>query len=695
MLSKRSSKLRKAISRGATIAIVVIVIIVIIGGAYAALKLAPSTTSTSSTSTSTNTSTTSSSSVPCNIGQCTTTTTATSSTGSITPPANTNTSQLVDESPTGPYDSLDPAYGFFTVDGFFANVFQGLVAYNGSSSLQVVPSLASSWTVSANFENYSFTMRPNTHFSNMDPVNAYVAWFSFVRELYWGAPTTVGISNYADITVNTTTDIVDGNIMPHGLAAAIDSVAHSTLSENALVSNLNYMLSNFNPSNTTQLAIMTYPHQAYVAVNTSTFQVNLIQPYSQFLLVLPAQWGAIQDPVYIDANGGVQNNTGPSTSKVAADFNSNGMPGTGPYEYGPNPAANPSVLVLNANPNYWGKGVSGLPAAVQPPHIATIIMKFGLLPNTVIADFDSGASQLAAPPIAQFGQAWSGYDLNSKVSFSQVVHNLGAPLCDLAQGMNTQFGLTNITLLREAIVHAVNYSQIQQQLYTYNGQSFAELFIPPVPPGWGPLDNPANIPLYSFNITLAAQLVAEAGTQNHFYVTLGNGTNVGDTSGSLLPAINYDYIVPLTPELTTQIGIVQAGLANIGVRITPTGITTGEYDAALSTPNNGVPIVGVGWCADWADPIYQQFLDMATTIAHQPNWVNNATLNTLLSEIPFETNATLQMQQTIEAYNIFTQLATIIQIPNSVIYYWEQPYVTGLTYSPFQFAVLYNYLQYT
>jgi peptide/nickel transport system substrate-binding protein len=702
MLSKRSSKFKHAISRGATIAIVVIVVIVIVGGAYAALTLAPaSSTTTTSTSSSTGTSSTSSSSSTsiCNIGQCTTTTTSTSTSGSITPPPGTNTSQLVDESPNGPYDSLDPAYGFFTVDGFFGNVFQGLVAYNGSSSLEVVPSLASSWNVSSNAENYTFTMRPNTWFSTKDPVNAYVAWFSFVRELYWNAPTTVGISNYLNLAVNASTDLThDGNVWPHGLQAAL--IANGVPNnENSLTAALNQMLSNFNPTNTTQQAIMSYSHQAFVAVSSSTFQINLIQPYKPFLLALPAQWGAIQDPVYIDAHGGVMNNTGPAKNSVVAGFNANGMPGTGPYEYGPNPAANPQVLVLNANPNYWASNITSGP--LQAPHIKTIVMKFGLLPNTVISDFGAGVSQLtgASMPINQFGQAWSTWQSGigksySSVGFTGVVSNLGAPLCDLAAGMNTQFGPLNNTLLRQAIVHSINYSAIQQQLYTFNGQAFASLFIPPVPPGWGPLDNPDNIPLYSYNITLANQLANEAGIQGHFSLVNGSGVTIGDTSAPQLAAINFDYIVPLTPQLTTEIGIIQQGLANIGVRITPTGITTAEYDIAISVPNNGVPIVNVGWCADWADPIYQQFYDMATTVAHQPNWVNNATLNALLAKIPFETNSTQQLADTKLAYQIFTQLSTIIQIPNADIYFWMQPYVTGLTYSPFQFAVLYNYLSY-
>ncbi len=169
-------------------------------------------------------------------------------------------------------------------------------------------------------------------------------------------------------------------------------------------------------------------------------------------------------------------------------------------------------------------------------------------------------------------------------------------------------------MLREAIVHAVNYSSIEQQLFTFNGTSFGELFLPPVPPGWGPLDNPANTPLYSYNINQAAQFLNQAGLQNKFYTVMANGTTLGNPNGQLLPAIEYAYVVPLTPELQTQIQIVQNGLAQIGIRLIPTGITEGIYEADEASPQTTPNIVGVGWCADWPDPMFQQFADMATPV---------------------------------------------------------------------------------
>ena len=638
----------------------------------------------------------------------TTTTTTTSSSSSTFVLNPTNSSQLIDESPAAAYDSLDPAVGFFVTDGYFANVFQGLVQYNGSSGTEVVPSLASSWTYSKNYENYTFTMRQNTWFSNKDPINAYVAWFSFVRGNWINAPTTAYYSNYIDLfysgavpfnsavcstypaasSCQTMPDAA-GNVWAWGLEDALSSVFGIPLNnENELAAALNNVLSHFNTANSSIQALMAYPHQAFVASTSTTFQMNLVQPYSLLLLALPPQWGAIVDPVYIDANGGVTNNT------VVPKLSTGGMVGSGPYKYG-TIGPSESFLVLNANPNYWAKGVSGLSSVLQPAVIPTVIMKFGLEPSTQIQDFGSNNAQIVFPSVLEFSDLYSSYKYAKYFSFNQLLVDAGAPLCDLANGINTQVYPTNSTLLREGMVHSVNYTQILDELYTYNGKALASLSLPPVPPGWGPLDNPQNTPLYSYNVNLAAGYVNQAGIQGHWYTVMANGTVLGDSKGSLLPALEYAYLVPLTPLQQATNDILTTDLGQIGVRVVPTGLTEGTYEVDESMPSTTPPLVGVGWCADWPDPIFQQFVMMATEAAHEANWVDNATLNALATKIPFETNPTQQLADTIQAYKIFTQLSTILQMPNQDSLFVVQPYTKGLIYSPFQFAIFYNLITYS
>src|SRR5438445_2203684 len=55
--------------------------------------------------------------------------------------------------------------------------------YNQSSYTTFLPILAKNWTFSTDHFNITFHLRPGAHFSNGDPVNAYVVWFSLYRSI--------------------------------------------------------------------------------------------------------------------------------------------------------------------------------------------------------------------------------------------------------------------------------------------------------------------------------------------------------------------------------------------------------------------------------------------------------------------------------------------------------------------------------
>lgn len=728
---KLSLSTRSALSRSAAVGIAVILVVAVAGGIYyfSTVTKAPSTSSATSTSTPTSTSTTSSSSV---YGP-------------------SNKSQLVDDSWGFAYDSLDPQWGFFTVDGFFANVFQGLVQFNGSDSDHVVPSIASNWTASNGYKTWTFTIRSGVTFSNGDPVNAYTGWFSFERGYLLNAPLGTYVSNYPNLLENVSypctgslsaaTSCIgeNGDNITHTSNAVIWGTAQATANafgiklspnaDNAMPALLN-VLDNFNPSNKTQLAIMENPSQGVYVVNAHTLVLNLLQPYPNLLIVLPPQWGSFVDPTWIDnrANcGGVVNNT------VCTNFSTKGGPGTGPYEYSTIGPSN-SFVVLKANPTYWAKSynwASGTPSqlclsgevcqpVLRPPSITEIVMNFGVSETTVIGDFDSNAVQLTAAVAAgtpigvpHFSTLISGFDDKQYASFTDLAHNAGYPLCDLANGINGQVYPTNYTDFREVIAHAVNYSEYVSQIYTYNGVSFGQLFMPPVPPGWGPLDNPNNIPLYSYNLTLAAQYLNDSGRQGHFYtvtteditnpagtVVIPAGTTLGDPKGTRLAPITYQYIVPLTAELETENEILAAGLTVLGVSINFQGITTAVYSVettgALSGNFQGLPnMVEVGWCADYPDPMFQQFAPMvvAGLAGELSASVTNSTINTLTLRIPFESPAkALADAKTVWA--MYVQRVGISQVPNGAYVYWSQPYLSNIVYSSFQFAYYYNMMTY-
>jgi ABC-type transport system substrate-binding protein len=100
----------------------------------------------------------------------------------------------------GPY-SLDPAIDYET-EGMevIANVYETLIAYNGSSTNQFVPIITkeiptvSNGGISSNGLNYTFFIRPGLKFANGDPLNVWDVYVSYVRTLLFmlGSPSTPG-----------------------------------------------------------------------------------------------------------------------------------------------------------------------------------------------------------------------------------------------------------------------------------------------------------------------------------------------------------------------------------------------------------------------------------------------------------------------------------------------------------------------
>ncbi|MEM3671355.1 MAG: ABC transporter substrate-binding protein, partial [Thermoprotei archaeon] len=260
-------KRKRGLSTAAGVAIAVVVIIIIVAAAVI-ITTSKKTSTTSSTTTTTSTPPSTS----------TTSTTTSKVPVALTPQ---NSSVLVDDSQTAAPDGLDPAFGFFTQDTtVFNNVFQELVQFNGSSVTQLVPVLASSYTETNNYMNYTFNIRPNVRFSDGNNVTAADVWFSFVRELFDGQ--VVGFANYIGITMNPTY-FGTGYAIPWGTQNAVAyATGDSAAATNATVMAqlLGNMLSHFNPNNATIQKLISYPHQAYVVTGPMTIQMNLLVHYS-------------------------------------------------------------------------------------------------------------------------------------------------------------------------------------------------------------------------------------------------------------------------------------------------------------------------------------------------------------------------------------------------------------------------------
>jgi ABC-type transport system substrate-binding protein len=100
----------------------------------------------------------------------------------------------------GPY-SFDPAIDYESLGmEVILNVYQTLIQYNGSSTSQLNPIIATeiptvaNGGISNNYLNYTFYIRSGLKFSNGDPVTAWDAYISFIRTLLFvqDSPGTAG-----------------------------------------------------------------------------------------------------------------------------------------------------------------------------------------------------------------------------------------------------------------------------------------------------------------------------------------------------------------------------------------------------------------------------------------------------------------------------------------------------------------------
>jgi peptide/nickel transport system substrate-binding protein len=579
-------------------------------------------------------------------------------------------------------------------DMVYLNVFDQLVSFDGPNSTQgvVIPSLAVNWTI-VNDDNYTFNLRQGvTFYPGGDAFNATTAWFSFVRGNLMNSA--IEDSNYLYVTENQSIITETNMSLPWGLLNAVQNVTGMPVTTNFQLAQtvLNNMLSNFNVQNQTIQKIMAYPYQAYIVTGPYQFVINELQPYPYLLTNIAQWWGAILDPAYIDANGGVQANT------ANAYFAENGGPGTGPY-YIASVQTGYSTVVLKANPTYWGIGMNNLQPVMQPPKIPVIIINYGLSPNSRLEVFATNQAQISFVELPVLGQLWNAYQYKQGLTLNDLIQNFGTGPNTFFIPMNVDRFPTNNTDFRQAVVHAINYTQLLDETYGFNGTVYAQNFLGPLVQEWGPLYNPDNLSMYSYNVTLATDLLNQSGWQEDFSATLPNGTVIGNPNAPALPAITLDYIAPNSVFYETIESILQADLQQIGIPLAFQGVTSAQI-ATWNTPA-GTPIMslGIGWGPDWNDPILQELDEVLTPeLMSGFTWLNDTQINNILAELTFNTNQTQLIQGVAQIYNITYSLAPDIWIPNYDNYMMMQPYIHGLVYSPYTTILgqfWYNTLYYT
>jgi len=529
--------------------------------------------------------------------------------------------------------------------GMVQQIYQTLVMYNASSLTSFTGVLAKNWSTSADGYHWNFTLQSGVHFSNGDPFNAYVMWYSLYRLLAM-----VGIDQYL---------LAENFWYPN-----VTYYSPATQVAGALT-NLTTELNTFNFAAPTgpEVAAMAAGNQSFQVLAPNEIELNLGRgynaiyndttgnytgvPYAYLLAEMSTPGAAAVDPLVIDKNGGVTN--GPNSWMA-----SNAM-GTGPYAL-----TSFSQIVgytLTPSPNYWGTAL----AAAEPwnnnlqPAKSTIDVIYQGDPSATVEDLESGA-------VASASFAYLGPSTISELQGQPcvIVQNLNEKNIAFSGAggswwvfMNQSVFPFNNWSVRAAITHAIDYSQVIQD--AFGGYAFE--WVGPVAPGH-PYYNPANLAPYQYNLSLAQAEIADSPCANN---------------ACAKTVFNYEYL-STSVDWQDAATVIQQNLAAIGISINPVGVTLDTFyteqsidpDTGLCTSaetvSGGPFYIGQDfYSSDYISPddwTQQDFLSYGSANicnsgfnnGAEPNY--NASLDNLVLEAAGSTNATFLTQ----AYTEMTEI---------------------------------------
>jgi peptide/nickel transport system substrate-binding protein len=487
---------RVAVSR---VAVAVIVIVLIVVAASAAIYVGRSTTSATST-------------------------TSTSSSGASSSQSSTPQTLTIDDTQ---WPAPDLSQLWATAEAPYPGwldytVYQPLVTTNFTAqyttgTIQYVPDLAANWTVSSDGMTYTFNLRHGVTFSNGDPFNAYVAWSWFYGGGYYlSGNASDWLSSYSLFNMSNV------NFGPSTLAL---------MSSSGLTNPSSQLMSIM--SNSSWPIYVTSPYQI-------VFHIDV--PFQFFLATMLGYMGMIPDVQFILNHGGYGNAT-----SFNSYFATNPPPGTGPYEV--TQVSVNSFISFTQNPTYWGKNLTQSEIQGNP------YINPGQAKNVVINDvsddlarytaLSTGSAQIAVIQQADWNQVVANpntYGYVTEPKYSGLI---------FAFNIVTVNYPTNITAVRQAIVRAINYSDIYSSVFSGN----ISPWVGPEYPFWSQFYNLGNVGPYPYNVTLAKQILANASI-----------------NPSTLPPIVFNVAAGCS-YCVTAAQIVKADLAQIGLTVNVNQLT--------------------------------------------------------------------------------------------------------------------------
>jgi peptide/nickel transport system substrate-binding protein len=439
-------------------------------------------------------------------------------------------------------------------------VYQPLVSVNmsaeyGQGVIQYLPGLAQNWTVSSDGLTYTFNLRQDVHFSNGDPFNAYQVWLEEYGFYYLSANSSSWLESYP---------VFDMSTVDFGPATI------ALINQSGVI----------NPST-----------QAKAIMENSSWPIHVTGPYQiVFHLKSPFNWllGAlvVYDGFMFDAQWVLHHGGFGTPTAFNSYFNQNPIPGSGPYVV--TQVSEDNYVKFAQDPNYWG---NSLPSSFianyplfDPGHAKNVIIMYKPDDVSRFTDLSTGSAQISEISATNWNEVVSN---SGKYSFYETPP-WGSAVEMLT--LNTKEYPTNITDVRQAIVHAINYSQIKQEAFL----GYLNAWIGPEYPEFKDFYDLGNMPSYSYNVTLAESYLSKSNI---------SASNMPTLTFRIASDVEYDGIAAQ---------IIQADLKQIGISVNIIAMpeskllaSFGSYAFEASNPSNFGQLQlsqGVAWYPSTATP---------------------------------------------------------------------------------------------
>ncbi len=391
-------------------------------------------------------------------------------------------------------------------------VYQPLVSINataeyGEGVVQYLPGLAENWTVSSDGRTYTFNLRNDVKFSDGNPFNVYQVWMEMYGFIYLSGNSTGWLESYPVFDMSTV------------------KFGPSTI---ALINQTGLI----NPSQQA-LSIMTDQSQPIYATGPYQIVFHLSSPFLWFPGALIVYCGLMFDTQWVLDHGGFG-----TPAQFNTYFNLHPIPGSGPYVVS-NMLEN-NYVKFTQDPNYWASNWTAAQVEANPyfdpGHAQNVIINYKPDDVARYTDLSAGTAQIADLAAS----SWSNIASNPKYSF-YVTPPWGSAADMLV--LNTQMYPTNITLVRQAIVHAINYTNIEQEAF----HGYLNPWVGPEYPVFKDYYNLGNTPAYTYNLTLAKEDLAKANLPSLPTLTFRIASDV-----------SYDSVIA---------DIIESDLSQIGITI--------------------------------------------------------------------------------------------------------------------------------